>query len=54
LYLILIKIVWKKTESPTSYPKIVTGTVDLKEIANDVYIGDPNNQSTPKTARLLL
>jgi hypothetical protein len=35
LYLVLIKIAWKKTDTPASFPKIVTGTVDFKEIIKE-------------------
>jgi hypothetical protein len=33
--MILIKIVWKRLDSPTSIAKVLTGIVDLSEIIQD-------------------
>jgi hypothetical protein len=33
--MILIKIVWRRLDSPTSIAKVLTGIVDLSEIIQD-------------------
>jgi hypothetical protein len=37
IYLILIKIVWKRMDNPNAISKVLTGIVDLSEIISDPY-----------------
>jgi hypothetical protein len=43
--MILIKIVWKRLDSPTSIAKVLTGIVDLSEIIQD---SQPHSSGIPE------